>query len=60
MSQEKKVEVRATLKGKTAKKFLDIKAYMDLENDTEVVRSLISEFHRAKITGANEDGKTVS
>lgn len=46
---EKLLKITVQLKDKTITKFKQVKDYLGLENDTEVFRFLIADYHRKNI-----------
>lgn len=49
--EEKLVKINCLLHGASATRFLEIKKFKGIESNTEVIRSLITDFYRAKIGG---------
>lgn len=50
--EEKLVKINCLLHGESAEKFLAIKDFKGIENNTEVIRSLIADFYRTNIRRA--------
>jgi hypothetical protein len=46
--EKPKLDIRVTLTGKVKDRFLEIKEAEGLKNDTEVLRYIITEYHRTQ------------
>lgn len=50
--EEKLVKINCLLHGESAERFVAIKKFKGIENKTEVIRSLISDFWNQNLKGA--------